>query len=557
MPPTEGDDRMKNPTAILILAAAQFVMVLDSSVMNVSISQIVEDLDTTIQGVQLAITAYTLVMAAFMLTGAKLGDIWGRDRMFAIGLVVYATGSLITALSPNLTVLLIGWSLIEGLGAVLVVPAIAALIAANYEGKERALAYGLIGGVAAAAVAVGPIIGGWVTTNYTWRYVFVGEVVIVAVILLVRNRMKKSPRPENPPKLDLVGAALSASGFGLIVLGILQTSSWGWVQPKGALTINGTEITPLGFSVVPFLILGGLGLLADALVVGEPPAGSRRGRPARHVDAVDQDAPGRALDARLAAARPDGHVLRAAGVPAGRARPGRVQHRPEAACRCRSRCSSPRSSGRASPPAGRRGGSPRRRSCCLAIGSVIILGTIDIELNSMCSRSGSRCSASAIGGLASQLGNVIMSSVDPAQTNQAGGLQGTAQNLGASLGTALIGAILLGGLTASFVDRIADNPALTAEQQAAVTDYVTETGLEVIPVPQLEAALVAAGCATRRRGRGRRRLRPVAARRPAQRAVRGGGVRGALGLVHAPAPGRVDRGAGPEPDPAPVAIAAT
>src|SRR5690242_2247334 len=236
-------------------------MVLDSSVMNVSISQIVADLDTTIQGVQLAITAYTLVTAAFMLPGAKLSDIWGRDRTFAIGLVVYAVGSFTTAISPNLGVLLIGWSLIEGLGAVLVVPAIAALIAANYEGKERALAYGLIGGVAAAAVAVGPIIGGWVTTNFTWRYVFVGEVVIVAVILLMRNRMKKSPKPENPPRLDYVGAALSAAGFGLVVLGILQSSSWGWIQPKGALTIGGVEITPFGFSAVPFLIIGGLGLL--------------------------------------------------------------------------------------------------------------------------------------------------------------------------------------------------------------------------------------------------------------------------------------------------------
>ena len=331
MPPTEGDDRMKNWTAILILAAAQFVMVLDSSVMNVSISQIVADLDTTIQGVQLAITAYTLVMAAFMLTGAKLGDIWGRDRTFAIGLVVYATGSLITALSPNLGVLLIGWSLIEGLGAVLVVPAIAALIAANYEGKERALAYGLIGGVAAAAVAVGPIIGGWVTTNYTWRYVFVGEVVIVAVILLVRNRMKKSPQPENPPKLDLVGAALSASGFGFIVFGILQSSSWGWVQPKGALTINGNEITPLGFSVVPFLILGGLGLLATlSWWVNRRQARGEAALLDMSMLSI-KHAPGGALDARLAAARPDGHVLRAAGVPPGRARPGRVQHRPEAA----------------------------------------------------------------------------------------------------------------------------------------------------------------------------------------------------------------------------------
>src|SRR4051795_1155794 len=128
---------------LVVLGAAQFVMVLDSSVMNVSISQIVADLNTTVQGVQLAITAYTLVMAAFMLVGAKLGDIWGRDRVFAIGLGVYGLGSLTTALSPNLTVLLVGWSLVEGLGAVLVIPAIASLIVTIYEGKDRAMAYGL------------------------------------------------------------------------------------------------------------------------------------------------------------------------------------------------------------------------------------------------------------------------------------------------------------------------------------------------------------------------------------------------------------------------------
>ena len=175
---------------LLILCAAQFVMVLDSSVMNVSISQIVDDLDTTIQGVQLAITMYTLVMAAFMLVGAKLGDIYGRDRIFAIGLAVYGLGSFITAISPNLTVLLFGWSLIEGLGAVMVIPAIAALVVSNYEGKERAFAYGMLGGVAGAAIAVGPLIGGWVTTNFSWRYVFAGEVVVVIAILLVRRAMK-------------------------------------------------------------------------------------------------------------------------------------------------------------------------------------------------------------------------------------------------------------------------------------------------------------------------------------------------------------------------------
>ena len=230
---------MRRWLPLIILGAAQFVMVLDSSVMNVSISQIVADLDTTVTGVQTAITAYTLVMAAFMLVGAKLGDIWGRDRAFAIGLAVYGVGSLTTALSPNLAVLLVGWSLVEGLGAVLVIPAIAALTAANYEGKDRAFAYGIIGGVAGAAIAVGPVIGGWVTTNLSWRYVFVGEVVVVIFILLVRKRMQPALRPDHPPTLDVVGAALSATGLGLIVFGILQSSKWGWIQPIDAPTIGG------------------------------------------------------------------------------------------------------------------------------------------------------------------------------------------------------------------------------------------------------------------------------------------------------------------------------
>src|SRR5688572_14221119 len=246
---------------MLILASAQFVMVLDSSVMNVSISQIVDDLDTSIQGVQTAITMYTLVMAAFMLLGAKLGDILGRNCAFAIGLAIYGVGSLTTALSPNLTVLLIGWSGIEGFGAVLVVPAIAALTAATYEGKDRALAYALLGGIAAIAVAAGPLIGGWVTTEFTWRYVFAAETLVVIVILLLRGRIAQAPAAERRPQLDVVGVMLSASGLGLIVVAILRSSVWGIVQSRTPPTINGTEITPLGFSVVPFMVVGGLALL--------------------------------------------------------------------------------------------------------------------------------------------------------------------------------------------------------------------------------------------------------------------------------------------------------
>src|SRR3954447_7273185 len=209
---------------MLILASAQFVMVLDSSVMNVAISQIVEDLHTSIQGVQTAITLYTLVMAAFMLLGAKLGDILGRNRTFAIGLGVYGVGSLTTALSPSLAVLLVGWSGVEGLGAVLVIPAIAALTAASYEDRERALAYALLGGVSAIAVAAGPLIGGWVTTNASWRYVFAGETVVVTIVLLFRKQIPRAVAAARRPHLDIVGVTLSSSALGVIVFAILRSS---------------------------------------------------------------------------------------------------------------------------------------------------------------------------------------------------------------------------------------------------------------------------------------------------------------------------------------------
>src|SRR3954462_11115376 len=175
---------MRNRATILILGTAQFVMVLDTTVMNVPISQVVADLHITVSAVQLAITAYALVMAAFMLTGAKLGDMWGRRRIFAIGLGIYGAGSLITALSPSVGVLLVGWSFVEGLGACLVIPAIAALTAANYSGKERALAFALLGGIAGAGVAAGPLIGGFVTSALSWRVVFASETVVVAAIIV-------------------------------------------------------------------------------------------------------------------------------------------------------------------------------------------------------------------------------------------------------------------------------------------------------------------------------------------------------------------------------------
>src|SRR4249920_2263704 len=191
-------------------------------------------------------------MAMLILTGAKIGDIIGRRRAFVIGLIIYACGSALTAVSQSVAVLALGWSVLEGIGAGLVFPALAALIAGNFEGTRRKAAYAVIGGVAGAGIAVGPIVGGWATTELSWRVVFAGEVVLVAFILATTRFIADAPRTGATPRLDYVGTALSASGLGIFVLGVLQSSTWGWVKPKDS------PVEPFGLSITLFVIaLGG------------------------------------------------------------------------------------------------------------------------------------------------------------------------------------------------------------------------------------------------------------------------------------------------------------
>src|SRR3954447_21353874 len=216
---------------LLTLATGQFVMALDTTVMNTAIATVADDVGTTVTGIQTAITLYTLVMASLMITGGKIGEILGRKRAFSIGCVIYACGSLTTSLAPSLTVLIIGWSFLEGLGAVLIMPAIVALVAGNFGKSERPRAYGLVAAAGAIAAALGPVIGGAFTTYASWRWVFAGEVLIVAVILVLVRRVNDTPA-EQGVKLDLFGTALSALGLGLIVFGILKSGTWGVVQPK-------------------------------------------------------------------------------------------------------------------------------------------------------------------------------------------------------------------------------------------------------------------------------------------------------------------------------------
>jgi MFS family permease len=474
-----------------MLASAQFVMVLDTSVMNVAISQIVNDLDTTIQGVQTAITLYTLVMAAFMLLGAKLGDILGRNRAFAIGLGIYGAGSLTTALSPNLAVLLVGWSGIEGFGAVLVIPAIAALTATTYEGRERALAYAMLGGVAAIAVAAGPLIGGWVTTNASWRYVFAGETVVVIAILLLRGQIPRALAALRRPRLDIVGVALSSSGLGLIVFAILRSSTWGFVSPRNPPKINGTEITPLSFSPVPFLVLGGLGLLA-AFVSWE----QRRAR-LGHDQLLDTTLL-RAVQLRAGLSTLLGQQLVLMGtffvipvylqvVLGLDAFETGKRLLPLSLAMLVFALLGPRIAARRSPRTVAQAG-----LIAVSIGSLVMLATLDVKLNDAGFKTALVLIGAGAGLLASQLGNVIMSSVAPDKSSEGGGLQGTAQNLGSSLGTAIIGAVLLASLATGFTERVADNPAIPAAARETIVANA-QKGIDIVPVADVEKAAVKGG----------------------------------------------------------------
>src|SRR4249919_528315 len=209
-----------NPRLALLLAMAMFVLVVDTSLMNVSISAVVDDLDTTVSGVQSAIALEALVSAAFILISSKVGDLIGRKRAYVLGLLAYAIGALAMTLAQSLTAIIIFWAIIGGLGASLLLPAMQSLIHGNFAGAAQKQAYALVGAAAAIAAAVGPLLGGFVTTYLSWRVGFGLEVVVIAIVLSQIGLVRDVPYTGSR-QVDVVGAFLSVIGMGGVVLGIL------------------------------------------------------------------------------------------------------------------------------------------------------------------------------------------------------------------------------------------------------------------------------------------------------------------------------------------------
>ena len=453
-------DRAASTSGMVLftLASAQFLMTLDSSVMNVSIATVAKDVNTTVTGIQTAITMYTLVMASLMITGGKIGQIIGRKRAFAVGCVIYGTGSFITAISQSLGMLLFGWSLLEGIGAALILPAVVALVASNFDRPDRPRAYGLVASAAAIAVAAGPLIGGLATTYASWRWVFVGEVLVVLIILVLVRRIDETP-PVGDAHLDLVGTALSALGLGLVVYGVLRSGTWGFVNPKPG--------APewLGLSPVIWLMLAGGGLLVAFL--------SWERRRIAHGEAVLLDP--EMLRIRVLRSGLNAfffqYLLQAGlffcvplflsvGLGLSAIATG-VRVLPLSITLLAAAAGVPKLFPNASPRRVVRVG-----FLALLAGLVLLIALLEEGAGPNITTWPLLLAGLGVGALASQLGSVTVSSVPDEQSGDVGGLQNTVTNLGASIGTALAGAVLLSVLTTSLITGISSDPAISESVQS-------------------------------------------------------------------------------------------
>ncbi|WP_328887930.1 MFS transporter [Streptomyces sp. NBC_00316] len=466
------------------LAAGQFLMALDSSVMNVSIATVADDVGTTVTGVQGAITAYTLVMAMFMIPGGKIGALIGRRRTFMIGCCIYGCGSLTTALAPNMPVLLLGWSLLEGVGAALILPAVVALVAGNFAAERRPAAYGLVAAAGAVAIALGPLIGGLATTYFSWRWVFAGEVLVVLGILVLARRIADVASDERP-HIDLMGTVLSALGLGTFVYGVLRSGEWGWFRPKP------DAPSWLGVSLVVWLMLAGL-LLIWLFLRWEARLVKQRGEPL-----VD---PALLQNKQLTGGLTmfffqylvqmgvffvvPLYLSVALGLSA-LATGARLL--PLSLTLLAAATLIPRFFADVSP---RR--VVRLGVLALLAGAVVLMAALDAGAGAEVVTVPLLLIGAGMGALASQLGSVTVSAVPDEQSAEVGGIQNAVTNLGSSIGTALAGSILIAALTTSFLTSIEQNPAIPAEvkSQAAVE---LQSGVTFLSDAQLKTALDKAG----------------------------------------------------------------
>jgi EmrB/QacA subfamily drug resistance transporter len=229
--PKQKETPLRKWGTLMVLSLALAIIIIDSTLLNVSLSTLIRELNTSLQSLQWVIAAYSLMLASLTVTGGRMGDLFGRKRMFMGGAIIFAIGSFIASISRSVPVLLAGESIIEGVGAALMMPATASLLVAKYRGHDRAIAFGIWGGVAAAASAIGPILGGFLTTHYSWRWGFRINLFVVA-LLLAGSMIVEDTQEHQGKRIDWIGVILSAAGLFCVVFGIIESETYGWLQAR-------------------------------------------------------------------------------------------------------------------------------------------------------------------------------------------------------------------------------------------------------------------------------------------------------------------------------------
>jgi len=462
---------------LLVLVLAQFIIVIDTTFMNVSLSTLVIDLDTTVTGVQNAITTYALVMAALMIPGAKFGDIIGRKRAFISGLIVYAIGTTLTSLSGSLTVFMIGWSFLEGIGAALMLPAMMSLIADNFEsGAPRAKAYATFAAAAGSAAALGPIIGGLFTTYLSWRLAFASELIVALFILSQRKIIREQKLTGPKPQFDWIGFGLSAAGLVIIVQGIILASTYGLIKARQDFNFAGFTLSAGGISpTIVFVIIGLLIMAAFVAIEGRRNSRSKSTLldiallKIRTINAgsVSQMTQALVLTAVIFAlslyvqmelnynAIKSGLTLLPLSVG--------VVLLTTIAARVLSKRFSP-------------------KSIMLAGFVLIVLGVVLMGLTARNATTGWDfffglvLIGSGVGCVVSQNQNLMISSVSAAETNETSGIINTFQNIGSSLGTSIAGAVIIGLFISVATSAVDSSSAFTSAQKNQLNQAIITKG---------------------------------------------------------------------------------
>lgn len=457
---------------LVVLSLALAIIILDTTILNVALSAIIRDLHTDIQSLQWVITAYSLTLASLTITGGRMGDIFGRKKMFVFGAVLFAIGSFIASVSTNIPMLIAGESIIEGIGAALMMPATASLLVANFVGRERAVAFGVWGGIAGAAAALGPILGGFLTTHYDWRWGFRVNLFVVLALIIGSILIPESHDTKEKPELDLVGVGLSATGLLAFVFGIIEASRYGWWHAKEVFTIGSHALAmPWDLSIVPFCVAIGAAIIAGFVkweFVREanqrtPLVSMRLFRNRRFTSGIvttcimslGQTGLVFALPVFLQSVRGlDAYQTGLSLLPMSL---GLLIISPLAAMLGKKVAPKPMIS----------------FGLLVNVAAYLVLRqTLNVDTTSADMIPGLALFGVGMGLVMSQINNVTLSAVSVQEAGEASGLNNTLRQVGATLGSAIIGTVLIATLSANLADGVNASSVIPQPMKAAIADAI-------------------------------------------------------------------------------------